>query len=367
MSNTHRATQADVAKQAGVARSTVSLAMRNHPSIPDKTKKRIQEIAARLGYAPDPMLSALANYRSRSRPANYHGVLAWLVNTRLVPPHSRRWDEVGMFKDYHAGACKRASEHGYKVEVFDIARQGMTTGRLARILTTRNIEGILVCPQPGPNMTLDFPFERFASVTFGYSLASPLLHTVAPTQFRAVKEIMRRLLREGFRRIGFAHSFTTDARADHNFLAGYLVAQHLCGRSDRLPPLDEETISTETFREWFNEHRPDAVITGNPRLLNLVSKAGHQVPQDLVVACASIPNPKDGHLAGIYEDSFHIGEAAVDFLVSALHQGERGIPLRPKSILVPGIWIPGTTFPERIVDPIENHSNEIDQMSCISY
>ncbi|AHF91252.1 LacI family transcriptional regulator [Opitutaceae bacterium TAV5] len=347
MSNLRRATQADVAGAARVARSTVSLAMRNHPSIPPATRQRIREAAARLGYAPDPMLSALANYRTRSRSANYQGVLAWLVNTQLVPPHSRRWNEVMMFRDYHVGALKRALEHGYKVEVFDIAQRGMTADRLARIFITRNIEGILVCPQPGPNMTLEFPFERFASVTFGYSLASPLLHTVAPTQFRAVKEIMRRLLHAGYRRIGFAHSFTTDARADHNFLAGYLVEQHLCGRGDRIPPLDEEVLTAEAFREWYDEHRPDAVITGNPRLLGVIARSGCRVPQDLAVACASVPKPSDGGLAGIYEDSFHVGEAAVDFLVAALHQGERGIPERPKSILVPGIWAPGATFPEK--------------------
>lgn len=323
MSGLRRATQADVARAAQVARSTVSLAMRNHPSIPPDTRQRIRDAAARVGYAPDPMLSALANYRTRSRSASYHGVLAWLVNTELIPPHSRRWNEVMMFRDYYEGSCKRASEHGYKVEVFDIAQRNMTAGRLARIFITRNIEGILVCPQPGPNMTLEFPFERFASVTFGYSLASPLLHTVAPTQFRAVKEIMRRLLRAGYRRIGFAHSFTTDARADNNFLAGYLVEQHLCGRGGRIPPLDEEVITAEAFRAWFDEYRPDAVITGNPRLLGIISKAGCRVPQDLAVACASVPG-LGGSLAGIYEDSFHIGEVAVDFLVAALYRGHAG-------------------------------------------
>lgn len=40
----------DIAEEAGVSRATVSLALRNHTSIPEKTRQRIQTTARRLGY-----------------------------------------------------------------------------------------------------------------------------------------------------------------------------------------------------------------------------------------------------------------------------------------------------------------------------
>ena len=39
-----------IAKEAGVSRAAVSMALRNHPRIPPETRERIQEIATRLGW-----------------------------------------------------------------------------------------------------------------------------------------------------------------------------------------------------------------------------------------------------------------------------------------------------------------------------
>ncbi len=60
-----KVTVRDIAQQAGVHYATVSRALSGHPSIPDHTKERIRTIAKQLGYVPDPMLSALAAYRTR--------------------------------------------------------------------------------------------------------------------------------------------------------------------------------------------------------------------------------------------------------------------------------------------------------------
>ncbi|HRE80630.1 MAG TPA: helix-turn-helix domain-containing protein, partial [Opitutaceae bacterium] len=76
-----RVTQLDVARKARVHRATVSMAFRNHPNIPAATRQRILQIAERMGYVPDPMLAALAAYRTRIRPSGYHGVIAWVVNS----------------------------------------------------------------------------------------------------------------------------------------------------------------------------------------------------------------------------------------------------------------------------------------------
>ena len=55
-----RCTIKDIAAKAGVAVSTVSYALRNHPSIPPETCQRIQAVGEKLGYRPDPFLMAVA-------------------------------------------------------------------------------------------------------------------------------------------------------------------------------------------------------------------------------------------------------------------------------------------------------------------
>jgi len=338
VSEQRRVTQKDIAERAGVNRATVSMALHKHPSIPVSTQARIRKIAVELGYSPDPMLSALASYRNTLRPRNFQGVIAWLVNN--VPPFD--WSRVSMFQEYYRGASQRASEKGYKLEVFDLQAKGTTPARLAKIFHFRNINGLLLCPQPRPNWKLDFPCEDFACVTFGYSLTSPALHTVASTQFRAMLDIMRRLYGLGYRRIGFAFSFVTDEKADHNFLAGFLVEKYLHDRKLDIPPFNEEQAESVQFKKWFLKYKPDAVVTGNPRILEVIEGAGLQVPGDLGVAITSLP-AKTGRLAGIHEDSFHIGEVAVDSLVAMLQSGDRGIPRQPHYTHVPGEWFQGTT------------------------
>ena len=53
----------DIAIKAGVHVTTVSLALRNHQRIPEATRKRIRELAKKMGYQPDPLLRSLTAYR----------------------------------------------------------------------------------------------------------------------------------------------------------------------------------------------------------------------------------------------------------------------------------------------------------------
>ena len=50
---------ADIARKVGLGRSTVSMALRNHPEIALATRRRVQKAAEELGYLPDPLLSLL--------------------------------------------------------------------------------------------------------------------------------------------------------------------------------------------------------------------------------------------------------------------------------------------------------------------
>lgn len=61
-----RVTISHIADEAGVHRSTVSLALRGDPRIPEETRGRIQSIAAALGYLPNLMARALSKQRTNT-------------------------------------------------------------------------------------------------------------------------------------------------------------------------------------------------------------------------------------------------------------------------------------------------------------
>jgi len=196
MESPRRVVQKDVARAAGVHPATVSLALRNSPSIPEKTRARVRRVAARLGYVPDPMMAALASYRSQVRSTQYHGTLAWLADTTAT----FRWREVLHYTTYLKAATVRAESMGYRVEVFDLHEMGVTPERAASIAQARGIKGILICPLPQADSQLaSFPWERFSAVTFGYSLVRPLLNSVAAAHYRAMMRVMREIHARGYR------------------------------------------------------------------------------------------------------------------------------------------------------------------------
>src|SRR3712207_4059041 len=65
-SGTRRVTSADVAREAGVSRATVSYVLNDtpHQTIPEATRHRVLEAAARLGYTPSAAATALRRGRS---------------------------------------------------------------------------------------------------------------------------------------------------------------------------------------------------------------------------------------------------------------------------------------------------------------
>jgi len=120
------------------------------------------------------------------------------------------------------------------------------------------------------------------------------------------------------------------------------VELQLAGASP-LPPLLGPYEDTAALKAWCAQHRPDAIVTGNYRMLEALRSIGLRAPRDLGVACPVLPST-DTPLAGVVENSIHIGEVAVDILVPMIQRGERGIPSSPHRMHVEGLWLPGKTI-----------------------
>ncbi|MCC5021850.1 MAG: LacI family DNA-binding transcriptional regulator [Candidatus Synoicihabitans palmerolidicus] len=73
-----RITQKDISVSLGVDKSTVSLALRDHPSISTVTCERVKVAAAKMGYRPDPALSNLARQRWAGHTTGSGAAMAYL-------------------------------------------------------------------------------------------------------------------------------------------------------------------------------------------------------------------------------------------------------------------------------------------------
>jgi LacI family repressor for deo operon, udp, cdd, tsx, nupC, and nupG len=340
-----RPTHRDIARLAGVTHVTVSLALRGHRSIPKSTRDRITEIARKIGYRPDPALQALMLYRRGAKPSSYQGTLAWINNFRDNPESLKQ-----RFGNYLLGAQERCVELGYQLEEFRLIDLGMSFSRLSKVLRTRNIQGLLFPPQ-GKQRHISrsaFDWENFSLLTFGYSLMRPQLDLVANSQFRSGRLAVRKLRSLGYRRIGYITENEFDERTDQNFMAAYLIEQRRLLSSERLPiylvPNANESQQAKSFRKWYSQYKPDAVLVINgvtpPWLLSLDSIKNRKC------GWAQIDVP-DGNteISGISQNNRIIGRIAVDTLIAKIHANERGIPTTPRRILIEGHWVMGTTAP----------------------
>lgn len=341
-----RVTIRDIAREASVHFTTVSRALSRHPSIPEETCLRIRKIAERLGYTPDPMLSALMSYRTKLRTPVYHGNIAWIDNY----PERAGWRKHEIYCNYYEGSKLRAEQLGYKLEEFWLREPGLTFRRAGEILSARNIHGLLLCPQPFLGTKIDLEWDRFSSVTFGYTLVDPPLHRVASHTSFSMTELIQQVRALGCRRLGYVIEPSRDERIFNLWSGIFLTHQMRWPRAERIPLQVSEKLDSGQFLKWFKQYRPDVIISQNTALMDVLEKAGYRVPRDVNFALPSLEtHPRNP--SGVNENSIEMGRAAVDMLVGMVHRNERGIPSIPYYLLVKGEWHSGTTTTNRSTKP----------------
>src|SRR5215472_17491123 len=157
-----RVTVRDIADQLRISHSTVSRSLRDDRRISEEVRQAVKLKAQEMGYRPDPMLSALAQYRRGIIQTPISAGLAW-VNQWPQPKQLRSYREFDL---YWKGAFAEAEECGFRLEEFIVNRQ-MTPARLEKILLARNIQGILIPPHGSfPPQWSDFNWENFCVVRF---------------------------------------------------------------------------------------------------------------------------------------------------------------------------------------------------------
>jgi LacI family transcriptional regulator len=334
-----RPTMKDIAAKAGVHYTTVSLAFRNHPSIPERTRQRIRRIAEEIGYRPDPVLSSLIAYRRDLRVPQLRSVLAWATNH----PTRSGWRSTRVFVEYFEGARERAQQLGYRLEEFWLREGGMSTARAGQILLARGIRGLILAPQPAAGTELALEWTRFAVVTIGFSLAAPRLSLVANHQFDSMLKLMREVAARDYQRPGLVLPREIDRRVNHSWLGGFLAAQAEWPATAHVPPFLPETFEEAAFRSWRAAHRPDCIVTPTREVERLLRAEGAIDPARLGLAFPSV-TPDEPAFSGIDEKSRRIGAAAVDLLSGLLHRNETGLPGAPQRVLIEGTWQEGTTL-----------------------
>jgi LacI family transcriptional regulator len=320
----------------GVDKSTVSLALRDHPSISGATKARVIRAAEEMGYRPDALNALLTSLRWQRDGHRQYVHLAFL---RSTPTMLREKCNLVL-----RGASRRAEELGIAVSDFALCDYPDLRS-LARVLEARGVRGVLVGPN-GPDIDWTVvDWSPFAVINAGLGFTAPEAHAVITDYFASVNMAWDHLREKGHRRIGFALQAYLNNEIDHRRVA---AAQHILRYrtkpADRVPLLVHHYYDPPPFLNWFAKHTPEAVITSTPTPVQWLEESGQTLEGQVEVAAVEThldPASPAPPAPGVSEALERIGRRAVDLLLLMLRDGERGLPASPESIVIPPLWIPG--------------------------
>lgn len=342
------ATLRDIARQAGVGLTTVSLALRGSSKISEATKTRVRAVADALGYRPDPLVAA---YQARVRslqPVHYQATIAWIDDN----PDPQHWPAQPEF----AAARKRAQELGYQLDIVRIEEIKLdhpadTAARFQKVLRARGIHAAILPPLHRTHLVAE-EWPDIAVVLLGHEMGllqtarvarrrNTVFHEIASDDSYNVALALGILRERGYARVGMAvtrwHNQSTDSLCAAGFLAQALDRPP----GERISPLILETPASakaqSIFGKYVKAHRLDAVLISNLESLDWCRGLKLRVPRDIALVHVSL-GPRDKDFSGVDPRQTVLASSAVDLVTAHLQRNERGEPPFRKRMLIPGVW-----------------------------
>ncbi|MFT3991652.1 MAG: LacI family DNA-binding transcriptional regulator [Luteolibacter sp.] len=334
----------DVAREAGVSKNTVSLALRNDPQIPASTRQRISEIADRLGYTRNPTVGQLMA-ELRTGVATGHQATLALINANTDPEAFKNHPTI---PNYIAGCYHSSSRQGYSLDEFWLHDPELDGQRLVRIMRARRIRGAIITGLMNHNQLPErFKelWETFPCVVTGVRTRAPALSFSCVDHHMLAMRAFEKAIQLGYSRPALVLDDVIDYLVQRRFSAGIMIAQMALPEARRVTPFYDVIASQknpERFRQWLKQEKPDVILTLYHGVERWLKDAGYKVPDD--IGLIQLEHRKDHpDWSGMDQHNDKVGEAAVDMLISMLHNNECGVPAFPRATLIGSTWVNGKT------------------------
>lgn len=309
----------DIARIAGVSRSTVSLALNDSPRINPDTKKRVLEIVDKLDYHPNAMARALVEKRSR-------------VFALVVPKID------GVFRDYYfaetvSGITDAIYDEGYSL-MLQVASEAFIERNVhERLFKERRIDGMLIVGSLTTDIWIEQLREKGHPICLVNSLWDGVSSVVADNRAGA-ESVVDHLVSLGHRDIGYIKGLditTVGIQRDEGFKAA--LAKHGLKYDEEMVAYGNfsETSGFEAMGEILKrKRRPSAIFAMNDRMaigaMRAIRESGMSVPEDIAIVGADdieLAHYVTPTLTTIRQPMDEIGRLAVDKLLSALGRDPR--------------------------------------------
>jgi DNA-binding LacI/PurR family transcriptional regulator len=266
----------DIARQAGVAHTTVSRALRGSSLISAETSERVRRIAAELGYQPSAAARSLKTNRSQ--------VLGVIVSTIDDP----------FFSEILQGIDDLAQQSGYSLFIAASQRDLEHERHIVRTMREHRVDGVILCSTPfSAEQGKMLRSYEIPIVVINNQSAEDYPFSIYHDDLNGSRQVMQHLTGLGHRRIaylGYSHS----GRTNRKRLTGYQTEMQTAGL-----PIPDGYIQDAQASDPQNglaaagrllalAEPPSAIFCYNDMLaigvLQGLLQAGLRVPQDCSLA-----------------------------------------------------------------------------------
>lgn len=331
MSGSTAVTLRDVALACGVHTSTICLALKNAPSIPMATRRRIQAAAEALGYRPNVAARNLALLRLE-KTAGAVLPIAWINQE----PDRQHWRTDPVARVYGDAARRRAEELGYHLEEIWTREPGMTPGRIVQILRARGITGALFPVHRSFDFSLLGPaWNDFSLVGLNDHRLGEWIDVVCTDHYSNTDAALRRLRQLCYPRIGLVLDAQFDAATSGLVRGCFLRYQSDSSPADQVPVCfapDEPEEAIASVGEWLREGEPDVVLCRDaalPQRLRDVRRGTHWV---------QLHGPVEQFDAGIEAPAADLAAAAVECVTEKMRRFDTGVRETTCVHMLKGPW-----------------------------
>lgn len=331
--SSHHISIRDLAKIAGVSRTTISLALRGSHEIGAATRARIVALARQHDYRSHPAVNALMQQVGRRRRVHDEEIIAFIRSGRT--PDEKAIGPLEVLE----GAQQEAHRLGFRVEVFWAGYGGQHSERLARVLFQRGIRGVIWAAMPYPHPPIRFPWHQFVPIACTLSTDVPNLPVVRISHSKSMALALEKLSLMGAERIGVLLDYDMDHRQDFGWRLGVDLYRHRTRRKNVHCLILRNAPPEKRIRQWVKQKKLDTVIM----MHDLFPKTAY-LESEIARASLDVARTELGSIGGLYQNMSHIGEHAVRSLASRLYNDIPGLPEQAFHMVVNASFVEGESL-----------------------
>lgn len=308
----------DIARKAGVSRSTVSRVINDHPSVRDDVRKRVMGVIQTTGYHPNAAARTLASQRS-----NMIGlVLPRSVGNFFADPYFPRLTQ---------GIAQACNQYNLTLGLFLVSTKEDEEKIFPRVLRNGYLDGILLQSGQVGDLLIDRLIDSgIPLVVAGRPPVAKSVSYIDVDNVSAAFGAVSHLIRTGYQRIGMING-PCDVTVGIDRKTGYQKALVERGR-DVVDALIAEGDFTEAGGYYAMRQLlpagPDAVFSASDIMaigaMRAIREAGLRVPDDVALVgfddlpLATIPTPQ---LTTVRQPIDQFGFQAVEILIDLIDNG----------------------------------------------